>query len=353
MVERLVIAAPNGWDSPSARIRLGPLAEAGLCEIETVATGSFPRAVQVERLLELAEDHAALVLQRVMPGRSELHRLRRAYRHLIFDMDDAIYAVPPDLAANRLAKGAKGAIRLMLRGATTASSRRRPLRRTLSEVDACVAGNSILAEFAQGHAKRVVEIPTTVDPIRDPPRARPAPPVVVWEGMLSNMQHLVLAKEALRAVARDVEFRLRIVASATWRDSPVPVEFVPWSPQTSRDALSTSTIGLAPLIDGAWTRGKCAFRSVQYGGYALPAIASPVGITDRVVLQGKTGYLASSTDQWEQALRTLLSTPDQVAEMGAAALQHVRTHYSNALAVDRWSDLLRSLGGASSSGGKD
>jgi hypothetical protein len=201
VVERLIVAAPDGWDSPSARYRLGPVARAGPWRVDAVATGTFPGAAEVAGLLELAGPDAALVLQRVLPSRGDVQRLRHAYRQLVFDIDDAIYAVPPDLAAHPLEQGAKQAIRLLIRGSRTASSRKRPLQRVLTQVDACVAGNSILADFARRHAPRVVEIPTTVEPEQQPPATRPDPPVVVWLGLRSNLQHLALTADALRVLS--------------------------------------------------------------------------------------------------------------------------------------------------------
>jgi glycosyltransferase involved in cell wall biosynthesis len=343
MIERLVIAAPEGWQSPSARYRLGPIARAGVWQVDAVATGTYPSAGKVASLLELAGPNATLVLQRVMPSRNDTELLRRAYRRVVFDIDDAIYAVPPDLASPRLKQTAKQAIRLLMRGSRTASSRKRPLERTLAQVDACVAGNSILAEFARRRAPRVVEIPTTVEPEQQPPARRPDPPVVVWHGLLSNLQHLALTRDALRALAKELDFRLRIISSATWESAPMPVDFIPWSPEAARAGLLTASIGLAPLTDDPWTRGKCAFRSIQYGGHGMPTIASPVGITDRVVLHGQTGYLARSTKEWEQALRALITDPDLVAQMGAAALRHIAAHYSDTVAIGRWRSLIESF----------
>jgi glycosyltransferase involved in cell wall biosynthesis len=279
----------------------------------------------------------------VMPSRGDTDRLRRSYRRLVFDIDDAIYVVPTDHESPRLTKALKRAARLLVRGSPNASSRKRPLEQTLAQVDACVVGNSILAEFARRHAPRVIEIPTTVEPVQQPPATRPEPPVVVWHGLLDNLPHLELAREALRVLAQELEFRLRIIASATWRDAPMPVEFIPWSRESARVGLLTASVGLAPLTDDTWTRGKCAFRSIQYGGHWLPTVASPVGITDRVVLHGKTGYLARSSREWEDALRALLTNPDLAAQMGDAALRHIGEHYSNDLAVKRWRALIESF----------
>jgi glycosyltransferase involved in cell wall biosynthesis len=278
-----------------------------------------------------------------MPNQSDVERLRCTYRHVIFDFDDAIYAVPPDLESSRLVAASKRLGRQLARGSAHASSRERPLKRTLTLVDTCVVGNSILGEFARSYATRVVEIPTTFEPVQETPAPRSQPPVAVWQGLLTNLQHLALAREALRRVAQDLDFRLRIIASATWEGAPVPVEFVPWSPAALREGLLTASVGLAPLTDEPWTRGKCAFRAIQYGAHGLPTVASPVGITDRVVLHGKTGYLASSSAQWEQALRALLMSPGLSSEVGAAAIRHIRENYSDAVAIERWHTLIKSL----------
>lgn len=134
-----------------------------------VSAGSLPTDEQINRLLDAAGQDAALVLQRVMPTVEHMERLRHAFVHLIFDIDDAIYCVPPDLQSSRLTKTPKRLARLVVRGSPYASARKRPLERTLARVDACVVGNSILAHFARRHARRVVEIPTTIQPVGEAP----------------------------------------------------------------------------------------------------------------------------------------------------------------------------------------
>jgi glycosyltransferase involved in cell wall biosynthesis len=314
-----------------------------LWQVDALSTGTYPEGERLDHLLELGGADAALVLQRVMPIGAGLERVRDSYRHVVFDIDDAIYAVPPDLSSSSLAKGFKRLPRLIVRGSPDASSRKRPLERTLARVDACVAGNSILAAFATRHARRVVEIPTTFEPVRELPTEGPKPPVLVWHGLPDNLQYLALVRDSLHRLAHELEFRLRIISSATWEDAPIPVEFVPWSPEAQREGLMTASVGLAPLTDQPWTRGKCAFRAIQYGSHGIPTVASPVGITDRVVLHGRTGYLARSSKDWEQALRALLISPSLVSEMGAAAIHHIRAHYSNTVAIALWRALIESL----------
>jgi hypothetical protein len=305
--------------------------------------GSLPVADQVAALVERGGNDAALILQRVLPPAKDLAELKQRYRQVIFDIDDAIYTVPPDLAAPWLRKLPKRAARFAVRGSVEASVRRQPLERVLRTVDACVVGNSVLGEFARRFARRVVEIPTTVDPVTMPPTSRPAPPVVVWMGLPDNLQYLKLVRWPLEQLAQQLEFRLRVVSSRSWDGAPLAVEHVPWSPEAARDALLSSSVGIAPLTDDSWTRGKCAFRSIQYGGHALPAIASPVGITDRVVLHGKTGFLARTDQDWLSALGQLLSDSALVDEMGRNALAHVREEYSDAVSVRLWRRLLEEL----------
>jgi glycosyltransferase involved in cell wall biosynthesis len=343
MIERIVVASPGGWNAPSARYRLGPLARAEYWPVDCLSAGSFPRPDQLDALLAASGRSHVLVLQRVMPSSRDLSRLRRSYRAIVFDLDDAIYTRPPALRNSRRAGSWKAAARLALRGSPSASARRRPLLRTLRGVDVAVVGNEILGEFVGRHVRRVIEIPTTVEPVSVPPSSRPDPPVVTWMGLPDNMHHLEIVRPALERLRDELDFSLRIVSSKGWVETPIPVEFVAWSEEASRAALLSSTVGIAPLDDEPWTRGKCALRSIQYGGHALPTVASPVGITDQVVRHGQTGYLARTTSEWLDALRSLLTRPELSLEMGTAALRHVEASYSDSVALTRWSALISEL----------
>lgn len=343
-IEKVVLAAAGGWKAPSARYRLGPLAAKGRFEVLALSVGSHPRRERIDQLLAHGDRSAALVLQRVMPEPADMSRLRAAFAAVLFDIDDAIYNVPPTHGRS-LSETLKRAARLVARGSTHASARRHPLIRTLGEVDVVIVGNEILGDFVRRYAGCVVEIPTTVEPVPRPPASRPSRPVIAWMGLPDNLPHLRLVRSALERLRLELDFSLRIVSSASWKESPVETELVEWSETASREALLFSTVGIAPLTDDPWTRGKCALRSIQYGGHALPTVASPVGITHRVVLDGLTGYLARTEDEWFRHLRALLLDRDLVDQMGEAALTHVRASYSNELAVTRWSEVIDSIGG--------
>jgi glycosyltransferase involved in cell wall biosynthesis len=325
------------------KYRLGPLSREGPWPVDVIAAGTFPSREEVASLLAAGSLSRVLILQRVLPSRREIRALRDAYGAVIFDFDDAIYAAMPDIRGSRLKLGAKRVLRLAVRGSTTASSRRRRLTKVLREVDVCVVGNEILAQFARRYAKRVVEIPSTVDPIEAPPAGRSEPPVLVWTGVAGNRQYLELLRDPLTRLAGELDFKLRIVCSRNWEDSPVDVEFVPWSQQAEHDALLSATVGLAPVTDDPFSRGKCQYRSLLFGGHGLPTVASPVGIMDRIVVHGETGFLARTEDEWLESLRSCLSQPALAAELGAKALDRVRASYSHRVGVERWTELLNEL----------
>src|SRR5205809_7202832 len=115
MVERLVLAAAGGWAAPSARYRLGPLRNAGDFPIEVVSAGTFPSRDAVEAMLDLGGRGVALILQRALPSPADLDRLRARYTHLVFDVDDAIYTVPPDHSRRRFRRLSKQAARVLQR----------------------------------------------------------------------------------------------------------------------------------------------------------------------------------------------------------------------------------------------
>jgi hypothetical protein len=342
MIQRILLAAAGGWAAPSARYRLGPVAASGRWPVEAISAGSLPDRERIQQILARADRSTALILQRVMPATTDMKRLSSAFGAVLFDMDDAIYATPPSRRWT-VAGGVKSAARLAARGSTRASKRRRPLVRTLRQVDAVIVGNEVLGNFARRFATRVVEIPSTIQPVGDAPATRPEPPVVTWMGLPVNMIHLELIRKPLERLRNECDFRLRFVSSEPWTCSWQELEFVEWSEEASREALLSSTVGVAPLSDDPWTRGKCALRSIQYGGHALPTVASPVGVTHQVVRHGRTGYLASTENEWLHHLRALLSDAHLASTLGEQALAHVRTSYSDEIAVAKWSEVLETL----------
>jgi glycosyltransferase involved in cell wall biosynthesis len=211
----------------------------------------------------------------------------------------------------------------------------------------CVtAGNETIARAAEPFAARVDVVPTPVDASSFPEigtSTRDAH-TLVWIGLPENLYYLELLRPTLAALAGDFpKLRIRIICSRFPDWPEIPVEAIEWSPQSEVDALSTASIGLMPLTDDDWTRGKCAFKLLQYMAAGLPCVASPVGANSHVVLDGETGFLSTTPEDWARSLRELLSCQDVRARLGAAGRRRALHLYDRKVIVPRVADLYADL----------
>jgi glycosyltransferase involved in cell wall biosynthesis len=129
----------------------------------------------------------------------------------------------------------------------------------------------------------------------------------------------------------------------SWPD--INVEGVPWSEATEAAALAAAHIGIMPLTDDEWSRGKCAFKLLQYMAASLPCVASPVGANTEAVIDGVNGFHAATLEDWESRLETLIVSPSLRARFGAAGLEHVERRYSMRAYRAHYVPLLASLAG--------
>ena len=127
----------------------------------------------------------------------------------------------------------------------------------------------------------------------------------------------------------------------------VRIDPVLWSPANEIAALASSHIGVMPLTDDEWSRGKCAFKLLQYMAASLPCVASPVGANTEAVLENETGFHASNSAEWEAALERLIRSPELRARLGAAGRRLVEERYGVRNYQTRYVALLASLVAAS------
>ncbi|HNN42719.1 MAG TPA: glycosyltransferase family 4 protein, partial [Nitrospira sp.] len=123
----------------------------------------------------------------------------------------------------------------------------------------------------------------------------------------------------------------------------VDIEFRPWTWQREVDDLQDATIGVMPLEDTEWARGKCALKLLQYLAVGLPAVASPVGVNSDIIVDGDNGFLATTEDEWYERLHALCRQPELRTRMGQAGRRTVESHYSLALWGPRLADVYRSF----------
>lgn len=276
-------------------------------------------------------DAVYLYREAALIGPAWLERLaQRRNACLIYDFDDAVwlhYVSPSNRHLSYLKVPGKTRAICRLAAAVT-------------------VGNEMLAEYARQYNPRVTVVPSTVSLREYRPRLQRCggdPPVIGWTGSHSSARYLPLVERALQTLARTEHFRLLVVGLADYKLDGVTLEHRPWRAATEVADLWAMDVGIMPLSDDPWARGKCAMKAIQYMGVGIPAVVSPVGANRTVVEDGVTGFHASSIDQWVAALGRLLRDQELRSRMGVAARSRVEGEYSAEVQAPRVGALLRSL----------
>jgi glycosyltransferase involved in cell wall biosynthesis len=220
----------------------------------------------------------------------------------------------------------------------------RKLDRVMARADLVVAGNAYLAQHAErAGARRIAIVPTVVDLDRYPLRPRsPSPTLTVgWIGTPSTMEYFEPLKPVLRGLSQEIP--MRVVAIGARPDQMVgePFAAVPWSEAGEVEALRALDIGVMPLPDTPWERGKCGYKLIQYMALGLPVVASPVGANAAIVREGENGFLATGDDEWRAALTTLAGDPALRERLGQAGRRRVEAEYALAVQAPRLATLIR------------
>jgi glycosyltransferase involved in cell wall biosynthesis len=195
-----------------------------------------------------------------------------------------------------------------------------------------VAGNDYLAAFArQARAPHVAVVPTVIDLDRYPvamhrPNAQGAPPCIGWIGQRVTASFLAPYAPLFKRLSAEGLARFTAIGIDA-QSLGLPLQSVVWTEQTEVAAIASLDIGIMPLLDGPFERGKCGYKLIQYMACGLPVVASPVGVNGQLVEHGVNGFLADTPQEWEQALRTLLKDADLRTRMGQAGRLKVEQHY--------------------------
>lgn len=203
-----------------------------------------------------------------------------------------------------------------------------------------IAGNPYLAGQAAPYARRIEVVPSCVDPTTQPIREHTegATVTIGWIGSHTTSSYLDPILPVFARLNRDrVKARLVIIGGqvnerAEW------LEQRPWSLAAQPTELSNFDIGIMPLPDTEWARGKCGYKLLQYFSAAVPAVASPVGVS-RELVGSERGVLATTPEQWYEALDQLIADPGERAARGAAARTFVEREYS----YQRWAPELAAM----------
>jgi len=207
-----------------------------------------------------------------------------------------------------------------------------------------VVGNAYLADRARAAgAKRVELVPTVVDLERyRADRGSDGRAFTIgWIGSPSTAKYLARLAPVLAGFCRAHDARLVVVGAREVSLDHVQVELKPWSEATEVEDILGFDVGIMPLPDDPWERGKCGYKLIQYMACARPVIASPVGANRQIVEHGVNGFLATTDDEWRSALEMLYAAPELRARLGAAGRRKVQTAYSTRVTAPHLANLLK------------
>jgi glycosyltransferase involved in cell wall biosynthesis len=251
-----------------------------------------------------------------------------ASRKTIFDFDDAIWLPPP----------------LDNRNPTKVPRLMRNLNALLKRSSLIIVGNQHLATYAQQYNSRVAVIPTVIDLDQYTLRFRPRSEVVTlgWVGRASTMVYLQYLDGVLEELAQHYtgRVRLRVISDAPYVHPTLPVENVSWSLAGEVDDLRGIDIGIMPLVNTEWERGKCGFKLLQYMALGIAAVGSPVGVNCEIIDHQVNGLLADDPAAWLTALSVLIDDPDLRDRLGAEGRRTIEARYSLQAIQSQWYQLV-------------
>ena len=335
-----VVAISAGRSVPSARFRIGqyvcPLAQYGIqlqwcaAPVSKYPPGSkwqrplwFPLAI-AGRLSAVAKSWRGDITLIAREMVSTYYTLESATRRpRVLDVDDAVWLCRGGGFARRLALAA----------------------------DHIIAGNEHIAAWFAQHNSNVTLLPTAVDT----DRYVPAPAgsmegqeiILLWMGTSSNFPALQAISGVLGEVlAARPAAKLRVVAERPLRLDKVPAkqfEFVRWSMEKEVGFLQSASIGLMPLVNDEWARGKCSYKMLLYLAAGAPAVCSPIGMNKQVLAKARVGFGASSAGEWRDALLRMIDDAQLRADFGRAGRDLVSREYSVRVLAPRLAGILWSV----------
>ncbi|MFC1853844.1 glycosyltransferase family 4 protein [candidate division CSSED10-310 bacterium] len=262
----------------------------------------------------------------------ELGLIKRFQRPLIFDMDDVIFQEHPVDAGTA-------------RSERKITRKKNRFKATLEAADIIITGNESLAADVERYGHQAIILPTPVDTDRFIPRQTASQQqhiVIGWIGTTRNLYYLDLIAQPLQNLChRFPHIAVRLVSDGTKTLPGVRVENKAWTAQDEVSELQQFDIGVMPLTDDIYSRGKCGFKLLQYMSIGLPTVSSPVGVNRDIIDHSVDGFLANTALEWEDCLAHLIQKAELRRNMAREARKKVVAHYSVKALFPRFLDILQ------------
>jgi glycosyltransferase involved in cell wall biosynthesis len=323
---KILVLAKSAED-PATRYRVAPLIEELTGRGDLVVVCFEPGFFSQLRVLVTAAGFDLVLIQRKLFSAIFIRLLRKVTSKVVFDFDDAI-----NLRSN-------GEI---------SKTRTNRFETVIKAADLVLAGNSYLAESASRLGAKVEISPTSVNVDRYRSQIPKLKKInLVWVGSRSTSRYLESHRNILEALGEKIPgIRLRVIGDFELSLDHLEVENVPWTESGEVDAIAQCHIGIAPMDNDSWTRGKCALKVIQYMAAGLPVVSSAVGANSDVIKHGETGFLAADKDEWLQSVGELVDSHQLRKQMGESARLQAKERYSSDATTRRSLSSLDQLLGA-------
>lgn len=250
---------------------------------------------------------------------------------IVFDFDDSIW-IPNVSAANKM-------FSVLKNPAKTGS--------IIKQTDLVFAGNNYLADYARQFCDNVVIIPTTIDTeeyrfIERVPKDRVC---IGWSGSITTIEHFETGLKAFIELKKKYGEKIyfKVIGDGRYRNEELGVQGLPWRKEDELKELSEIDIGIMPLPDSEWAKGKCGLKGLQYMALGIPTIMSPVGVNSEIIKDGENGFLAGTDKEWVDKLSLLIDSFELRRKIGAAGYKTVEDKYSVHANRDLYLTYLNSL----------
>ncbi|MDN3690573.1 glycosyltransferase [Cyclobacterium jeungdonense] len=226
--------------------------------------------------------------------------------------------------------------------------------RVMQWAKAVSVGNDYLMERARlAGAQKVIRLPTVIDPGRYKKKIHQAsdPVTIGWIGSPSTLKYLDALLPVLERLSQELDITLLLINGKKKPAYLGKVQIIPWTEEGEAEALLQMDIGMMPLPDNPWEKGKCAYKLIQYMACGLPVVASPVGMNKEVVSHGVNGFLAQTDAEWIAALSQLIRDWTLRKAFGEKGHQLVMENYTLHQNFEKMQTLVNTLGNETSKNG--
>jgi glycosyltransferase involved in cell wall biosynthesis len=249
---------------------------------------------------------------------------------VVYDFDDAFFHQYDQAPRPLVRRMLSGKLEPLLRGAAI-----------------CACGNAYLQDYADRFCDRTVILPTVVDTDAyvPSPREQDRSLSIGWIGTPSTWQYVQAILPLLAELAAEHGLRVRVVGAGAGAEADGfdGLDLVSWQEETEITEVQRMDIGIMPLPDESWARGKSGYKLIQYMACGLPVVASPVGVNAEIVVPGETGFLARTTEEWRNALVTLLNDAATRRRMGENGRRRAEASYSLKYCAPKMVELFRAI----------